>query len=238
MRLSGCTLETATSVTASASRDADAQADLIRSVIAAMRWDMSMARLLTILARFESRSTPRAQGHHLPRLLVLSDDTRGYPITRQLALWPTGAAFIERTFGRQAHMKAKGSASTVRLATCSPCEARAAKLDGLHWPQKRLAKRVKSSTKGLIETASAHRGLAIATAMRGGIDAILVSTAFASDSPSASSPVGPVRLAMLQRAFPRARLYALGGITHQTAKQLKRTRIYGVGLVSFKMQES
>jgi thiamine-phosphate pyrophosphorylase len=85
----------------------------------------------------------------------------------------------------------------------------------------------------MIETTSAHGGLAIAKAARLGLDAILVSTAFASRSPSATRPLGAIRLAKLQRAFPHARLYALGGINLTTAKALSRTRICGVALVSF-----
>jgi thiamine-phosphate pyrophosphorylase len=123
--------------------------------------------------------------------------------------------------------------SRQRLATCSPRQARQAKLDGIHWPEKRVKHRKKSAVTGLFETCSAHSGLALAKAARQGFDAILVSTAFQSDSRSATRPLGPIRLALLQRAFPTARIYALGGISVTTAKRLKRAHIYGVALVSF-----
>lgn len=203
----------------------------MRAAIAAMREDMSMQRLLTLLARFESRRAVHDKRAKLPPLLVLSDDVRGYSIQRQTGRWPEGPAFIERTFG--GNVSVAPSQRRLYLATCMPREARAAKLDGVHWPQRRLAYRRKSATHGLIETYSAHRGLAIALGSKLGFDAILVSTAFVSNSPSAGKPLGAIKLAKLQGAFPKARLYALGGITLATTKRLTRTRICGVALVSF-----
>lgn len=169
----------------------------------------------------------------LPPLLILSDDARGFSIESQLARWPHDVAFIERSFGYDIALTDHRNRNLLRLATCSPREARNAKLSGVHWPQKRLKHRFASKTSGLIETTSVHTGLALAKAARLGLDAILVSTAFASQSPSATKPLGAIRLAMLQRMFPKARIYALGGINLKTALSLTRTQIYGVALVSY-----
>lgn len=184
-------------------------------------------RLLTLLRRLNSGTC----AGRLPPLLVLSDAARGYGLREQLAIMPKGAAAIERTFGQEAQKKGKGDG--LRLATCTPRQARNAKLDGVHWPQKRLGLRRKSATRGLIETTSAHSGLALAKAAKLGLDGILVSTAFSSDSPSATRPLGPIRLARLKRAFPKANIYALGGVTPSKVKSLWRTRICGVAVVSF-----
>jgi thiamine-phosphate pyrophosphorylase len=196
-----------------------------------MRWGMSIAKLLTLLARFESDKASNLDKRRLPRLLVLSDEARGFSLESQVARWPKRVAFIERTYGKtpQSH-RAPGA---IQLATCAPRQARRAKLGGLHWPEKSLKRRHLSAIRGLIETTSAHGGLALAKASNAGFDAILVSTAFASDSPSAGRPLGAIRLARMQRAFPAAKIYALGGITLKTIKKLSRTRIYGVALVSF-----
>ena len=167
-------------------------------------------------------------------MLVLSDDARGFTIEKQLAAWPHGAAFIERTFGKTVQTKVKQAHAPLRLATCSPRMARKANLDGIHWPEKRLKFRRASAVTGLIETASAHHGLAIAKSARLGISIILVSTAFASNSPSATRPLGALRLAKLQSMFPNVRLYGLGGVTSSKIKAIWRTGIYGVALVSFK----
>jgi thiamine monophosphate synthase len=107
----------------------------------------------------------------------------------------------------------------------------------VHWPEKRLKLRCLSASRGLIETASAHRGLSIAKAQKAGIHAILVSVAFPSQSPSAqksgnSQTKGPIRLALLQRAFPASNLYGLGGIQAKTTRHLARSGLYGVALIS------
>jgi thiamine-phosphate pyrophosphorylase len=198
---------------------------------------MSIKRLLILLARFKSRAGGGSTLHRLPPLLVLSDRARGFDIDRQLALWPQAGAFIERTYGEEPKAKAAIRRDVVRLATCLPRQARSAKLDGLHWPQKHLGRRRKSAISRLYETTSAHSGLALAKAARLGLDAILVSTAFTSSSPSASKPLGALRLARLQAAFPAAKIYALGGITLKTARLLSRTGISGVALVSYQTRQ-
>jgi hypothetical protein len=185
---------------------------------------MSMTRLLNTLAHFKSKADGR-----LPRLLVLSDDARGFPLAHQHELWPHGAAFIERTFGVSPLPKCRPAPS---LASCRPRQARKAGLDGVHWPQGRLKFRYRSACQGLIETASAHNGLEISKARKAGISAILVSTAFPSFSPSAKRPFGACRLNKLARAFPDCTLFALGGIDAKNARGLIHTRIYGVALVS------
>ena len=195
---------------------------------------MTIRRHLAHLAQFDRRSPAQRLSGRLPRLLVLSDDARGFIIEKQLAAWPHGAAFIERTFGKTVQTNAKKPDAPLRLATCSPRQARKANIDGVHWPEKRLKFRRASAVTRLIETTSAHRGLAIAKAARLGIKTILVSTAFASNSPSATRPLGALRLAKLQRMFPNIRLYGLGGVTSSTIKSIWRTGIYGVALVSFK----
>jgi thiamine-phosphate pyrophosphorylase len=189
---------------------------------------MSIRLLLSTMARFES-----SQACALPRVLVLTDDARGFRLDHQMQAWPTGAAFIERTFGNPPYAKASRQDNIVRLASCTPRQARRAMLDGIHWPNARLKHRRTSATKGLIETVSAHRGLDIAKALGVGVRAVLISTIFASNSPSAKRSLGAVRLARLQRAFPSACLFALGGITQKSAACLRATGIYGIALVSF-----
>jgi thiamine-phosphate pyrophosphorylase len=198
-----------------------------------MRWFMSIPRLLAALRLFRK---PSKSGY--PRLVVLTDDSRGYDLVRQAALCPPKAILIERTYGR----KASGVATTkrkrpIRLATISPREARQSGLDGVHWPEKRLRLRHLSKVGGLIETASAHRGLSIAKAQSLGVKAILISVAFTSQSPSATKlgagrAKGPIRLALLQRAFPACNLYGLGGIQAKSTRRLARSGLYGVALIS------
>ena len=97
--------------------------------------------------------------------MVLTDDMRGYDLVRQSLVCPPEAILIERTYGKKAAARsaAKGR-QPIRLATVSPREARQAGLDGVHWPESRMRMRRRSAVGGLIETASAHRGLSIAKA--------------------------------------------------------------------------
>ncbi len=176
--------------------------------------------------------------------MVLTDDGRGYDLARQSLICPPEAILIERTFGKKAAARsaAKGR-QPIRLATISPREARQGGLDGVHWPEKRLRLRRRSAVGGLIETASAHRGLSIAKAQTLGIRAILISVAFPSHSPSASRPgagrvKGPIRLALLQRTFPTCDLYGLGGIQTKTTRHLSRSGLYGVALISGLLSET
>lgn len=198
-----------------------------------MRWFMSMPRLLAALRLFRK---PLKSGY--PRLVVLTDAARGYDVAHQVAVCPVDSMLIERTFGqRPTAPSGHRGGGPKRLATVPPRLARQIRLDGVHWPEKRLRLRHRSKTCGLIETASAHRGLSIGRAQRMGIRAILVSVAFPSQSPSANAPgagriKGPIRLALLQRAFPTCELYALGGIQAKTTRQLARSDLYGVALIS------
>ena len=183
-----------------------------------------MDRLLAALSQFRK---PAKRG--VARLIVMTDTARGFDLARQSAVAPTSAWLIERTFGQKSmpnHSRA------LRLATVTPRQARQAKLAGVHWPEKRTRARKRSQTGFLIETASAHRGLTLGLASQRGLTIFLVSTAFRSDSPSAKAPKGPVRLALLQRAFPMCLIFALGGVHAQTVKRLIDTGIYGVALVS------
>ncbi len=159
----------------------------------------------------------------------MTDTARGYDLARQSAIAPTGAWLIERTFGQNA---SPNCGRALKLATVTPRQARQAKLAGVHWPEKRLRMRKRSQSGALVQTASAHRGLTIGLAAQRGLSIFLVSTAFRSDSPSAKAPKGPVRLALLQRAFPMCLIFALGGVHAQTVKRLIDTGIYGVALVS------
>ncbi len=159
----------------------------------------------------------------------MTDTARGYDLACQSTIAPKGAWLIERTFGQRA---TPCQSRAFMLATVTPRQARQAKLVGVHWPEKRLRMRKRSQSGSLVETASAHRGLTLGLASQRGLSIFLVSTAFRSDSPSAKTPKGPVRLALLQRTFPACQIFALGGIHEQTVKRLINTGIYGVALVS------
>jgi thiamine-phosphate pyrophosphorylase len=100
--------------------------------------------------------------------------------------------------------------------------------DGVHLPE-RLAHRapaLKRARPGWLVTAAAHS----ARAARVRADAVVVSPAFPSGSPSAGAPLGPVRLAALVRAGGRP-AYALGGLNDRTARRLRDAGLVGLAAV-------
>lgn len=151
-------------------------------------------------------------------------------MARQRTLWGQNGAYIERTFGAPPSQQS-GTAQV--LATIPPKRARRCGINGVHWPAARLGQRRLSGVRGLLETCSAHTGLDIVRAQKLKLDGVLVSTAFASASPSARRPLGPVRLAILARRFPDIAIFALGGVTEHNISRLINTGIYGVAIVSF-----
>ena len=96
--------------------------------------------------------------------------------------------------------------------------------DGVHLPQRlaHLAARVRRP--GWLITAAAHSGRAARVRY---VDAVVLSTVFASASRSAGKPMGPLRLAQIVRETHNP-VYALGGVREATAAQLLRTGIVGV----------
>ena len=79
-------------------------------------------------------------------------------------------------------------------------------------------------------TCAAHSLGAARRARLAGADAVVVSAVFASDSPSAGAPIGPVRLARLvrQAGLP---VYGLGGINDRTARRLKDAGLVGLAAI-------
>ena len=176
----------------------------------------------------------------LPSLLFFTDPIRT-PDPEAIA-WrlPRGAAIVFRAFGA-----ADAGARAARLAAIARSRGLtlligadaglAARLgaDGVHLPQ-RLANRARSlgaAHPGWIVTAAAHSTLAARRALAAGADAVVVSTVFASASPSAESPLGPIRMAILVRRAGGP-VYALGGITDETARRLKGAGLVGLAAVS------
>jgi thiamine-phosphate pyrophosphorylase len=104
--------------------------------------------------------------------------------------------------------------------------------DGVHLPERLmwLGPRLRQAHSDWLITAAAHGPRAIAAAGRLGLDAALVSAVFASASPSAGAPLGPLRFASLVRNA-RLPVIALGGIDARTAKRLARSGAAGLAAI-------
>jgi thiamine-phosphate pyrophosphorylase len=173
----------------------------------------------------------RALRKALPSLLFFTDPVRT-PDPEAIALrLPPGSAVVYRSFGAaDADVRARRLRAITRsrglklLIGLDAALALRIGADGVHLPE-RLAFRaaaVKRSHPGWIITAAAH---SLRAARRPGADAMVLSVALPSRSPSAGRALGPLRLAASVRAAGRP-AYALGGINNKTAR-----RLIGAGLI-------
>lgn len=175
----------------------------------------------------------------LPRLLAFTDPARTPDVAAFARALPPGAALVYRAFGAP-----RAAAELVAIARDNGLillvgadAGLAARLgaDGVHLPERLAgeAGRLKARRPDWIVTAAAHSLAAARRAANAGADAAVVSAVFASASPSAGAPMGPVRLAGLvrQAGLP---VYALGGVNDATAARLLNVGIAGLaGLEGF-----
>lgn len=172
----------------------------------------------------------------LPALLFFTDPARTPdPLAAARAL-PPGSGIVYRAFGdpgalgtARALKQVARARGLVLLVGQDAQLAAAAGADGVHLPERlaRLAMPLKRARPGWIVTAAAH---SLAAARTPGPDAVVISAAFPSNSPSAGPPLGPVRLAALARAAGRP-AYALGGVNMKTARRLRDAGLIGLAAV-------
>lgn len=167
----------------------------------------------------------------LPSLLAFTDPARTPDPVALARRMPRGAALVYRAFGAKdaeaVARKLKTVARTrglVLLIGADPRLAARIGADGVHLPE-RLARRARALRRpGWVVTAAAH---SVRAARVEGVDAVVISAAFPSNSASAGKPLGPVRLAQMVRAAGRP-AYALGGVTDENARRLLPTGVVGI----------
>ncbi|MBX3482922.1 MAG: thiamine phosphate synthase [Phenylobacterium sp.] len=172
----------------------------------------------------------------LPPLLCFTDPARTPDPEAVAARLPRGAAIVYRHFGApDAEARARRLAAITRarglklLIGQDAGLARRIGADGVHLPE-RLAHRaagLKRANPRWIVTSAAH-SLAAARASRA--DAVVLSVAFPSRSPSAGPALGPIRLAARVRAAGRP-AYALGGVNTKRARRLLDAGLVGLAAV-------
>ena len=175
----------------------------------------------------------------LPALLFFTDPARTpnpEAVARRL---PPGAAVVFRAFGatdaaeRGARLMAVARARKLILLVGADADlARRIGAHGVHLPERlaHRARRLKAAHPGWIVTAAAHSLVAARRALAAGADAVVVSSVFASRSPSAGPPMGPLRLAILARRAGGP-VYALGGVDNEKARLLKDAGLAGLAAV-------
>jgi len=181
----------------------------------------AIRRKLLAAARLAAPARAR-NGRALPRAWFMTDPKRTPHPERIAARLPAGFGVIFRHFGAKDRL---GSARRlakvckvrrlVLLVSADPDLARAVGADGVHWPETRL-RGVRARDPRWIETASAHTPRAIGRAARLSVDAVILSTVFASSSASAGKPMGAIRFRAIAARSPLP-LYSLGGVTAMNA---------------------
>nr|WP_197501510.1 thiamine phosphate synthase [Hyphomonas sp. Mor2] len=172
------------------------------------------------------RQVERHFPSYLPPALFLTDPKRTPDPASLVERLPESVGVVYRHFGaadRQmtAQKLARACAQSERcfLIAADPELALAVSADGVHWPEATASSASKWLGKFALQTGSAHSPAAIRAADKAGLDAVLVSTVFASKSASASAPLG---LSRFRTWTGNARLpvYALGGVGAENAQSV------------------
>jgi thiamine-phosphate pyrophosphorylase len=183
-------------------------------------------RKLVAAARASARTFAARGSGGLPPALFVTDPARTPEPETIAARLPRGFGVVYRHFGaadrgvvarRLAGIcRARG---LVLLVAADPALALQADADGVHWPFRLRGQARLWRSRFRLQTLSAHSGRELRAAAGFPVDAVLLSTVFASRSPSAGPGMGALRFAKL--AAPAAKpVYALGGMTAQTACQV------------------
>jgi thiamine-phosphate pyrophosphorylase len=170
------------------------------------------------------RATPSfgRNGRALPRAWFMTDPKRTPRPERIVENLPPGFGVIYRHYGSKDRFEVGARLAVIcrrrrltLLVSADPGLARRIRANGVHWPEARL-KGARVRRPRWVETMSAHSRCAIAKARSLGIDAAIVSAVFASPSPSAGAPMGPLRFREIARSAGLP-VYALGGVNHRNA---------------------
>jgi len=163
---------------------------------------------------------------YLPPLLFLTDPKRTPDPVAIVPTLPPGSGIIYRHFGASKRASVARqlryicAQSEIRFIIAGdPVLATHVGAYGVHWPEANLTEARKWRGCFPLQTASAHTPSAIRRAANSGMDAVLFSTVFPSNSPSASSPHGAQRTRTVAR---RANIpvYALGGLNNENARRV------------------
>lgn len=173
----------------------------------------------------------------MPPLLFFTDPDRTPDIAAAVARLPRGSGVVFRAFGA-ADAERTGRVllalarrrGLVLLVGADAALAERIGAHGVHLPERMIGQARRIRRPGWIVTAAAHSGWAARRGLAAGVDAVVVSAVFASNSPSAGAPMGPLRLAGIVRQAGGA-VYALGGINDKTAHRLLPAGLVGLAAV-------
>ena len=178
-------------------------------------------------------------GGRLPTVFFVTDPDRvPDPVSIARSL-PRGAGVIFRGFGREAAEETAAALAAIArrrglllLIGADVAMAKRTGAGGVHLPERDIQKAplIRRRHPLFIITGAAHSPRALRKAGAARLEAVLLSTAFASRSPTAGRPLGPIRLAIAARGS-RLPVFALGGVKGRTAKRLIGTGVAGFAAV-------
>jgi len=192
------------------------------------------------LSRTAARLRPwLVRGKPLPNLLFFTDPERT-PHPEQVAeRLPPGAAVVFRAFGApDAVARGQRLREITRrrglplLVGADAALALAVEADGLHLPERLSAQAsdLRAAHPDWLITLAAHDLEAARVGAATGADALVVSPVFSSRSSSAGAPLGVEGLKRIVEAV-EVPVYALGGVSADTAARLLDTGIVGIAAV-------
>ena len=181
----------------------------------------------------------RASRKPLPRLLFFTDPVRTPDPGAVLSRLPRGSGVVFRAFGAADAIEVGRRLGRIArrrglvfLVGADAALAVAVRADGVHLPE-RLAHRAGVNRRlrwRFIVTAAAHDLPAVRRSRRSGVDAVVISPVFASESRSAGRPLGPRRFAGLVRAAAIP-VYGLGGIDARSSRRLSHSGAAGLAAI-------
>ena len=184
----------------------------------------AIRRKLLAAARL-AKPARAGNGRALPRAFFVTDPVRTPDPLAIIKRLPRGFGVIWRHFGSPSRLstglalaRACRMRGLILLVANDPALAARIGAAGVHWPERQL-KGIRARRVGSIETAAAHSRIAIARAAALGVDAVLVSAVFPSQSPTAGPALGALRFRQLTRTAPLP-VYALGGISAGNAARV------------------
>lgn len=177
----------------------------------------------------------------LPACILIADSARLGDPEAAIAALPRGSAVILRDYGapdrppRAARLAGLCRRHRLRLLVAGdPRLALAVGAAGLHLPEGLVRsgdRRWRLWRKpGWLVTAAAHSPAAIARARRAGVDAVLLSPVFATESHPGAASLGPLAFAAWTRTAG-VPVYALGGMTAATTRRLSGSGAAGVAAI-------
>lgn len=176
----------------------------------------------------------------LPRLVLMTDETRLKAPVEAAAALPRGSVVILRDYGSPHRVDlARALRATcyrqglLLLIGADSALARAVRADGVHYPEALVPR------SGLIArpkphwfvTAAAHSAAGLNRARRAGVDAAILSPVFETTSHPGRLSLGPTRFAALVRSVELP-VFALGGVTDSSAAGLLHGGAVGIAGVS------